>query len=280
VRATVRNSSNSVIADERVVLDTPGERADWSEAVEDVDAVIHLAARAHRSPAAQRAERELYELVNVTNTVNLACAAADAGASHFVFLSSIAVNGATTGGRPRFCEDDPPSPRTVYAETKLKAETMLADFADARGVRLTTIRTPLIYGRDARGSLGLLVRLLKSGIPLPLAGIQNRRSFASAVNVADFIVHWLRQPGESGTFLVADDEQISTTEFVRLLAHAVDSRPRLFRVPSSLMKASLTLAGRAYIAESVLQSLEVDTSKARATGWRPASIGNMAALFR
>lgn len=269
VRAAVRSPSQPVIANERFNLETRGENVAWAQAVGGVDAVVHLAARAHRSPARQRSERDLYELVNVTNTVSLANAAAKAGIKAFVFLSSVAVNGSTTDRRLPFHEDDLPAPRTVYAETKLKAELMLADIAQAHGMRLTVVRTPLIYGRHARGSLGTLANLLRRGIPLPLAGIRNRRSFAAAINVADFIVHRLRQADESETFLVADDEQISTSDFVRLLAEALGTRARLFSVPTPAMRGALRAVGRGHLAESAFSSLEIDTSKVRETGWRP-----------
>lgn len=270
VRAAIRTPDRPAVADEHIVVPTSGELADWTDSVKGIDAVVHLAARAHRSPAAQLSEQDIYERVNVTNTVNLARAAATAGARHFIYLSSIAVNGLTTDGRAPFREDDTPAPSTVYARTKLAAETKLGEIAADTGMRLTMVRTPLIYGRGAKGSLALLARALQRGLPLPLAGVKNRRAFVAAENVASFVLHRLQQGNDSGAFIVADDEQISTPEFVRLLAQGLGIRPHLFVVPEKLLTGLLHIAGRDHTAESLLTSLEVDTSKARATGWRPA----------
>ena len=269
VRAAIRSPERPAVAAEQVIVQTPGELADWTDAVRGVDAVVHLAGRAHRAPGIQAAEEKIYETVNVTNSLNLARAAAQAGARHFVFLSSIHVNGSGTDGRAPFRENDPPAPSTVYAETKLEAETKLAGLAAGSGMQLTSIRTPLIYGRGAKANLALLVRALQRGLPLPFGDVENRRAFAAAENVASFVLHRLQHGNDSGTFIVADDEQVSTPEFIRLLAQGLGVRPRLFAVPEGILAGLLKLFGRGHVAESLLGSLEVDTAKARASGWQP-----------
>src|SRR5690606_20051120 len=138
-----------------------------------------------------------------------------------------------------------------YARTKLKAETKLGEIAADTGMRLTMVRTPLIYGRGAKGSLALLVSALQYGLPLPLAGVKNRRAFVAAENVASFVLHRLQQDNDSGAFIVADDEQISTPEFIRLLAQGLGVRPHLFAVPEKLLTGLLHIVGRDHVAESL-----------------------------
>lgn len=268
VRAAVRDLARPAAADEQVVLHTQGEKANWAEAVKDVDAVVHLAARAHRPPARQQAERHLYELVNVTNTVELARLAAAARVRHFILQSSLAVNGPATDGRAPFREDDVPLPATVYAHSKLEAEKGVERIAAQSDMRLAIVRPPFIYGRGARGNFSLLTSLLRRGIPLPVAAIDNRRAFAAAENVAGFIVHTLRKE-LNGTYIVADDEPVSTTEFVRTLAAGMNIRPRLFKAPPRLCTQTLAALGMQHIANSLFGSLEADCSKAHQTGWTP-----------
>jgi UDP-glucose 4-epimerase len=219
----------------------------------------------------QVAERGLYMDVNCHGTLQLARAAADAGVRHLIFTSTIGVLGAATDGRGPFSDDDPLRPQTVYAETKAAAERGLAAIAAEGQMAITVLRPPLIYGRNAKGSFAVLLRALRAGLPLPFSGIRNRRAFVAAENVASFTAHRLQQPANGyQTFIVADDEQVSTPDFVRSLAAALGARARLLPLPEALLKRLLAWTGRAHLTESLLGSLEVDTGKARATGWRPA----------
>ncbi len=109
-----------------------GPSTDWKAALNGVHTVVHLAGLAHRSKRTQLHERDLYFSVNVEGTIQLARSAASAGVQNFFFLSSIAVNGSTTGGRKPFCEQDKIAPNTVYGESKAIAEQRLSYLAANR----------------------------------------------------------------------------------------------------------------------------------------------------
>ena len=100
--------------------------AAWEEAFRDCDAVIHLAAQRHRPLRVQTGDRLLYYEVNTKATVRIAEAAASAGVRHFIFISSIGVNGRSTDGWAPFTEMDQPDPDGTYAETKADAERLLS----------------------------------------------------------------------------------------------------------------------------------------------------------
>jgi UDP-glucose 4-epimerase len=271
VRVAVRGTAGDNIVPATVAVGPIGRDTDWRSALAGIDAVVHLAARAHRPPAVQAVERELYMDVNCHGTLQLARAAADAGVRHLIFTSTIGVLGAATDGRRPFSDDDPLRPQTVYAETKAAAERGLAAIAEERKITITAVRPPLIYGRNAQGSFAVLLRALRAGLPLPLASIRNRRAFVAAENVAGFIAHRLQHPASGyQAFIVADGEPVSTPDFVRSLAAALGTRARLLSLPEALLKRLLAWTGRAHLTDSLLGSLEVDTGKARATGWRPA----------
>ena len=96
-------------------------------ALRGATAVVHLAARVHQPADAKGDALAAMRRINVDVTERLARAAAAAGVTHFVFASSVKVNGeATMPGRP-FCESDPPDPHDDYAATKWEAEQALAD---------------------------------------------------------------------------------------------------------------------------------------------------------
>jgi UDP-glucose 4-epimerase len=264
--ATTAASLNS--RHETVAVGAIGGATEWSTALAGVDAVVHLAGRAHQSRGLQPSEREAYFEVNTAGTLRLAQAAADRVGA-FVFVSTILVNGSSTDGRPPFTEADAAAPSGFYAESKTQAERGLFGIASER-MAATIIRPPLIYGRHAKGNFALLARAIRAGVPLPLGAIENRRAFVAAETVAAFCAQAVADPqSHRGVFIVADDEQVSTTEFVRRMATAMDKKARLLPVPPTMMRLALRALGRGTVIDSLLGSLEVETTKAKSRGWRP-----------
>lgn len=243
--------------------------AGWREALDNVQAVVHTAARVHLPRRVQKQEKELYWSINVDGTKRLAQLAVEAEVKHFVFLSSVAVNGNTTDGRGPFTERDLPAPETIYGESKAAAEQELSELSDNSPMQVTAIRAPMIHGHGARGNFRRLSRAVDAGIPLPFSGIGNRRAFLGIDNLASFVTQRLNKPAGSGfgAFLLADDEQVSTPDFVRLIGRARGRRARLFSVPASLLRAGLDLFN---LGDALSGNLEIDASKARAIGWRPS----------
>ncbi|ULK99208.1 NAD-dependent epimerase/dehydratase family protein [Bradyrhizobium sp. I71] len=267
VRRAVRSSGG---ADDEVVIDSIGPETDWQAALEGVDAVIHLAARVHYKNDEHAAE--LYRKVNVEGTLRLARYAATAGVRHFIFISTVLVHGRSNDGCAPFSESDLPTPRGLYGTSKAAAEAGLSTLARDVDMKISVIRPPLIYGAHARGNFPLLARAVRLGLPLPFAAIRNRRNFLSVQNLSSFILHRLGHPDPGGNFeifLVADRESVSTPEFVACLARASGKSVRLFRMPPELLGAVLRMMGRQDMHDGLIGSLELDISKAIATGWQP-----------
>jgi UDP-glucose 4-epimerase len=251
-----------------VIIDTVGPQTNWEEALLGVDAVLHSAARVHH-PREEHAA-EIYRSVNTDGTLHLARCAAKAGVRQFIYLSTVLVNGSSTDGRPPFREDDRLMPRGAYGLSKAAAEAGLEAMAKDSDMCITVIRPPLIYGVGALGNFRLLVKAVERGIPLPFGSIHNRRAFLGVGNLASFIVHRLtHQQGKFDIFLVTDDEQVSTPEFVRRIAKALGKESRIVPLPLFALKALFRISGRSEATDSVAVSLEVDMSKAMKTGWRP-----------
>jgi UDP-glucose 4-epimerase len=264
VRRAVRSLSGS---DDEVLIGSIGPATDWQAALAGVEAVVHLAARVHH-PGEEDAG-ELYRAVNTEGTLQLARCAAAAGVRRFVHGSTILVNGSSTDGRAPFREDDIPAPRGVYGNSKAAAEAGLRQLAETVDMRIAVIRPPLVYGAGALGNFRLLVRAIQRGIPLPFGAIRNRRAFLGVENLASFIANRVSgADNKFDIFLVADEMQISTPEFVRQIARAAGSTARLVPVPVTALKVLLKMSGRSESRDSLIGSMEIDVSKVAATGWR------------
>src|SRR4029453_8256531 len=137
---------------------------------------VHLAGRAHVMRENTDDALPLIRAVNIDATERLARAAAAAGAAHFVFASSVKVNGEATRPGQSFRESDPPDPRDDYAASKWEAECVLADVARDTGMPVTVLRLPLLYGPGVKGNFARLTDAILRGIPLPFGAIENGRS--------------------------------------------------------------------------------------------------------
>ena len=265
VRRVVRSLSGS---DDEVVVESIGPTTNWQQALAGVDAVVHLAARVHHRHEEHAVE--LYRNVNIKGTLQLARSAAALGVREFIFVSTVLVHGRSNNSLGPFRESDLLTPRGLYGMSKAAAEAGLKTLAEGSDMNITVVRPPLVYGSGAKGNFRILVSAVGSGFPLPFAGIHNRRAFLAVENLTSFIQYRLSHPaGKCEIIHVADEEQVSTPEFVRRLAAAADTSARLFSVPSLLLSTLLQVSGRREIRESLLGSLELDLSKAASTGWQP-----------
>lgn len=133
------------------------------------------------------------------------------------------------------------------------------------------IRPLLVYGPGAPGSFGRLVSLVRSGVPLPFAGIDNQRSMVARDNLVHLIKACLQRPGAAGkTFLVSDGEDLSTPQLVRAIAVAMGRRARLFRVPDAILGSAIGVTAGEPPRAQLLASLRVDMSDTMtALAWRP-----------
>jgi len=265
VRRALRAPSGS---DDEVLIDSIGPATDWKAALAGVDVVVHLAARVHRQN--EEHEVELYRSVNIDGTLHLARCAAAAGVRQFIFVSSVLVHGRSNDGRAPFRENDTLTPRGVYGMSKAVAEAGLKELAQDGDMCVTVLRPPLVYGAGAKGNFKLLVKAVKLGVPLPFAAVRNHRAVLSVENLTSFILQRLpRVDRKFDVFLLADQEQVSTAEFIRRLARAAGARSRLFPVPTWMLSALFKISRQFEAHDSLIGSLELDVSKAAATGWRP-----------
>jgi nucleoside-diphosphate-sugar epimerase len=241
-----------------------------------VQGVIHLAARVHMPRLA--GDMEAFRRVNVEGTRSVLEAAVSAGVRDFVFVSTVKVMGETSA--VPWTEEMHPVPVDPYGATKLEAEQVVREVSKRVGLHAPILRPPLVYGPGMRANALRLFRAIDRGLPLPLGGIQNRRSFLYVGNLTAALLGTLIAENGNDTFFVSDRQDLSTSELVRAVARALGRPSRLVRVPVSLLKAAGQvgdLLGRfrhfplnSPAVARLTGSLAVDSSKlARQTGYSP-----------
>jgi nucleoside-diphosphate-sugar epimerase len=270
VRAVVRQAPDSGRFPpevERAPVSRIDGSTDWSAVLDGVDTVVHLAGVAHRIGVGERAARKEYLAVNVAGTSRLAEAVAKAGIRRLVFVSSIAVFG-SSADRP-VSEATPVAPDSAYGRSKLEAEREVQRALANGPGDWVIVRPPLVYGPGNPGNMARLLRLIRSGLPLPLGAVRNRRSFLYVENLADLLRTVVRAPAASRRcFVVADREVVSTTELLQLIGQVVGKPVRLFPIPMPLLRA---LAAGSYSVERLIGSFVVDGSLVEETlGWVPS----------
>ncbi|MBL1353048.1 MAG: NAD-dependent epimerase/dehydratase family protein, partial [Zetaproteobacteria bacterium] len=189
----------------------------------------------------------------------------------FVFISSIKVNGETTTGKPPFLPSDTYITTDPYGLSKLEAEQGLFKLAQETGMEVVVIRPPLIYGSNVKANFRKLIETVDKGVPLPLGAVHNQRSLVALDNLVDFIMLCAEHPKAANeTFLISDDDDVSTTLLLQRIAKALDKPSRLIPVPVGLMRFTARLVGKADVAERLFGSLQVNSSKAQTLlGWQP-----------
>jgi nucleoside-diphosphate-sugar epimerase len=243
-----------------------GPTTDWSGHLDRIDIVVHLANRAHRSrpEAADHSEAQA--------ACVLAHSAAKAGVRRLIYMSSVRAMGeATLPGAP-LRATDPPRPRVPYGRGKLAIErALLAAARESGRIEIVILRPPLVYGPGVKANFRALMRLVASGLPLPLAGIDNRRSLIFIDNLVDLVGRACLYPGAAGRVLLARDAaDLSTPELIRLLATGLGRPARLFSAPRSALAVLHRLPKLGPLLSRLTLSLAVDDAETRAAlDWRP-----------
>lgn len=258
------------IAGERSIEDLA--TADWPALLQGIEGIVHLAARVHVMNDTAADPLAEFRRVNTEGTVALAKAAASAGVKRFVFISSIKVSGEDSPpGRP-LKADDEPAPVDPYGISKLEAERALFDLGQQTGMAVTVIRPTLVHGPGVRANFETLVKLVRSGLPLPLGSVRdNRRSVVGLDNLADLVATCLVHPAAPGqVFMATDGEDVSTRGLIERIAAAMGRKARLVPVPTGPIAIAARLLGKGAAADRILGSLQADIGKNRELlGWSP-----------
>ena len=237
----------------------------WSQHLTSVDTVIHLATRAHRSVSGMSTKRE------AESAAALGHAAAAQGVRRLLLMSSIRAMGEVTRPGAPFRADDPPLPREVYGVAKLTIERAVLSAARETGLDLVILRPPLVYGPAVKANFRALMRLVASGLPLPFARLDNRRSLIFLDNLVEVTALAATHPAAAGhVLLVRDPVDLSTQELISHLAAALGRPVRLFALPEAGLAVLRSLPAVGPLAARLTLSLQVDDAATRRLlDWTP-----------
>jgi nucleoside-diphosphate-sugar epimerase len=239
----------------------------------EINVLVHAAGRAHIMQDNSADPLREFRIVNVAGTENLARQAAQAGVKRFIYLSSIKVNGEYTQNGLSFTPDDIPVPQDPYAISKHEAENSLHQIAASSSMEVVIIRPPLVYGPGVKANFEWMMKCLYHNVPLPLAAVtNNRRSLVALDNLVNLVVTCLNHPAAANhTFLLSDDEDLSTAELLKRLGAAMGHPASLFYIPPTLLRLGAIALNKPDIYYRLCGSLQLNISKTRQIlDWTPS----------
>ncbi|QAY78052.1 NAD(P)-dependent oxidoreductase [Sphingosinicella sp. BN140058] len=226
VRLLLRDPAGLSGADARR-FDLLGEEPLDPVLLEDVDAVIHLAARVppdHFDPS----EAKTCMAANAFGTLRLVEAMRAAGVGRLLQTTSANAY-APWVERPDEEAALYPVSRVYYLASKIAQELLAGASCAAGGIGLTTLRLSSVYGAgQSKGAVPALIRALRSGERLRL--IDGGRFGADFVQVNDVVAALLRclEGGVSGVYNVGSGQRATIRDIAcHLLAIAGEDEQRL-----------------------------------------------------
>lgn len=206
--------------------------------IPEVDAIIHLAGKAHDTK--NKSTADIYFKVNTDLTKKIFdYFSTHANIKKFIFFSSVKAAVDRVPGDV-LTEDVVPCPIGPYGESKVQAENYIKEClslkTDVYSEREVIILRPcMIHGPGNKGNLNLLYGFVKKGLPWPLGAFENRRTFTSIDNLTFVISGILRKQVESGIYNMADDEALSTNELIEVMCSAMGLKPHIWHIRKSLI---------------------------------------------
>lgn len=206
--------------------------------IPEVDAIVHLAGKAHDTK--NQAAADVYFKVNTGLTQRIYDYFLKSSAKKFVFFSTAKAAADKVDGI--LTEDVVPSPVGPYGESKIKAEEyILANMPSDKDVYI--FRPCMIHGPGNKGNLNLLYNVVQKGIPWPLGAFENRRTFTSVENICFAVNGVLTQAVASGIYNMGDDEALSTNELIEEICKSLGKKAHIWKLPKGLMNGVAKVGG-------------------------------------
>ena len=217
-------------------LDKPGE-------IPEVDAVVHLAGKAHDTK--NQAAADVYFNVNTGLTKRIFdWFLAQPKCRKFIFFSTAKAAADKVDGI--LTEDVVPAPVGPYGESKIAAEKYILSHTDIAGnteKHVYIFRPCMIHGPGNKGNLNLLYNVVRKGIPWPLGAFENRRTFTSVGNICFAVNGVLTREVPSGIYNMGDDEALSTNELIEEICKSLGKKAHIWKLPKGLMLGVARLGG-------------------------------------
>ena len=239
------------------------------------DVVFHAAGKAHSVPKTE-AEKRLFFDVNLQGTKNLCTALERSGIPKaFIFISTVAVYGCDSG--ENITEEHPLNGTTPYALSKIKAEKYLEGWCAMHNVKLSILRPSLIAGPNPPGNLGAMIRGIRNGKYLSIAGGKARKSVLMVQDIANFLPMLIEK---GGIYNVCDSYQPSFRELEMVICKQLNKKLPL-SIPYWFAK-SMAVLGDCFGENTPINSLKLrkitnsltfsNEKAVRELGWKPMNV--------
>ena len=243
--------------------------------IDAFDVVFHAAGKAHSVPKTE-AEKRLFFDVNLQGTKNLCTALERSGIPKaFIFISTVAVYGCDSG--ENITEEHPLNGTTPYALSKIKAEKYLQGWCAMHNVKLSILRPSLIAGPNPPGNLGAMIRGIRNGKYLSIAGGKARKSVLMVQDIANLLPMLIEK---GGIYNVCDSYQPSFRELEMVIYKQLNKKLPL-SIPYWFAK-SMAILGDCFGEKAPINSLKLrkithsltfSNEKAmRELGWKPMNV--------
>lgn len=218
--------------------------------IDAFDVVFHAAGKAHSVPKTE-AEKRLFFDVNLQGTKNLCTALERSGIPKaFIFISTVAVYGCDSG--ENITEEHPLNGTTPYALSKIKAEKYLQGWCAMHNVKLSILRPSLIAGPKPPGNLGAMIRGIRNGKYLSIAGGKARKSVLMVQDIANLLPMLIEK---GGIYNVCDSYQPSFRELEMVICKQLNKK-RPISIPYWLAK-SMAVIGDCLGEKAPINSLKL-----------------------
>ncbi len=225
---------------------------DKKDVIPEVDAIIHLAGKAHDTK--NQSAADVYFKVNTELTKKIYDYFLASKAKKFIFFSSVKAVADRVEGD--FVDENvAPSPKGPYGESKIAAERYILSHTESTDIteissqakKVYILRPCMIHGPGNKGNLNLLYGFVKKSIPYPLGAFENKRTFTSIDNLCFIINGLLEKDIESGIYNINDDEAVSTNELIKIICETTGKKAHIWRIPKDLMEGVAKIGGMLHL---------------------------------
>lgn len=216
---------------------------DVEDGIPEVDAIIHLAGKAHDTK--NEAAADVYFKVNTELTKKIYdYFLAHDSIKKFIFFSTAKAAADRVDGE--LTEDVTPAPVGPYGESKIAAEKYILEHPK-NGKQVYIFRPCMIHGPGNKGNLNLLYGVVKKGIPWPLGAFENKRTFTSIDNICFAVDGVLTKDVPSGIYNMGDDEALSTNELIEEICKSLGKKAHIWKLSKGLMTSVAKLGGMLHL---------------------------------
>ena len=247
------------------------QKFDLTQQLKGIKTLIHLAGMAHDLKKVTPELERKYECVNTQATLELVEQAILSGVQRFIFISTVKVLGDKNSFDSPFNDKSQINPNGAYAKSKANAEQKIIEMCSNSEMDFVILRPPLIYGSLPKGNLKRLEWLACFPFPLPLAGLDNRRSLLSVQNFLDVLTLCIDHPNAANEILLlCDRNAVSTSEILDALRRIKLSKIKDFYLPKVVLKILFYSFGLKAEFDKLTETLLMDSSRTEhLLSWSP-----------